>query len=394
MRILYISTVYLPAIGGAQTHLHYLAKTIKGMGNEVDLLTHTSLYRRDWLRLSTVFSEKEMSYEYEGIQVSQIGFPLSVRIRMVPWALIYYGFFGPSVRNLSKYMIPYIERFSPSPDLLHATRIGREFIVRASLDFAHKHGLPFVLTPNHHPRWRGILYKEYDKIYREADAVLALTAEEQRLLIEEKGVREERIHITGVGPVLSENYSAEEFRARYNIKDRFVLYVGQQLKYKGIASILEAAPIVWKKHPDLKFVFIGPSTSYSEKLFGQIQDKRIVNLGPVDLESKTSALAACEFLCMPSSQESFGGVYVEAWSLRKAVIGGRIPPIECLVEHGRDGLLSSQISDELADAIVSLLSNPLKSKAMGDAGWAKVQNNYTWDKIAEKTFSVYKRLCS
>jgi glycosyltransferase involved in cell wall biosynthesis len=250
--------------------------------------------------------------------------------------------------------------------------------------------LPFVLTPVHHPRWRGYPYREYDKIYREADAILALTTAERDTLVSEKGVVEEKVHVTGIGPVLSERYSADDFRLRFGLKERFVLFVGQQYKYKGVDAILQAAPIVWEKHPDVRFVFIGPRMPESRSLFRTFRDSRLLNLGAVDLETKTSALAACEFLCMPSAQESFGGVYVEAWSLRKAVIGGRIGPIACVIDEGRDGLLSSQDAPELAEAISYLLSHPSDCRAMGDCGWQKVQEKYTWDRLAKKTLDVYR----
>jgi glycosyltransferase involved in cell wall biosynthesis len=250
------------------------------------------------------------------------------------------------------------------------------------------------LTPNHHPRWQGRLYREYHKIYREADAILALTSAEKETLIHEVGVAEEKIHITGIGPVLSDEYSAEDFRIRFDLTEKFVLYLGQQYKYKGINAILKAAPIVWQKHPEVKFVFIGPHTQDSRKAFGDISDRRIVNLGIVDLETKTSALAACEFVCLPSLQESFGGIFVEAWALRKAVIGGRIAAISCAVDVGRDGLLSSQNPNELADAISYLLSQPSKCQEMGNAGWQKVQDRYTWAQIVNKTCAVYRKLCS
>jgi len=291
-------------------------------------------------------------------------------------------------------MLPYFEKVAGEPSLIHATRIGREFIVRASLDFARKHDIPFVLTPNHHPRWKGFLYKEYEKIYREADALFALTEAEKEILVEQKGVHEERIHITGIGPILSEEFSAEQFKTKFDLRERFVLYLGQQYKYKGIAAILRTAPIVWRKHPHVQFVFIGPHTHDSRKLFRNVRDIRVLNLGAVDLETKTSALAACEFLCVPSAQESFGGVYVEAWSFRKAVIGGRIPAISCVVDDGRDGLLSTQQPNKLAETISYLLSHPAECEAMGNAGWQKVQDKYTWEQLTNKTLAVYKELCS
>ena len=249
-----------------------------------------------------------------------------------------------------------------------------------------------MLTPVHHPRWEGWKYTEYDKIYREADGLCVLTHEEKRLLIEDKGVAAEKIHVTGIGPVLSSTFDAEGFRAKYDIRGPFVLYLGQQFRYKGVGALLEATSLVWEKHPDVTFVFVGPQSSYSKTIFASATDPRIRNLGEVSLETKTSALAACEFLCLPSSQESFGGVYVEAWAMGKAVIGGRIPPIAELISEGEDGLLSSQNPQELAEQVSSLLADPERAKRMGHSGRNKVEARYTWDQIAKKTSAVYEQL--
>jgi len=80
-------------------------------------------------------------------------------------------------------------------------------------------------------------------------------------------------------------------------------------------------------------VFIGPHTNYSRPLFREVRDPRVINLGAVDGETKTSALAACTFLCLPSICE-----------------------------------------------------------AMGNAGWRKVQEKYTWEILASKTMAVYHDL--
>jgi glycosyltransferase involved in cell wall biosynthesis len=222
--------------------------------------------------------------------------------------------------------------------------------------------------------------------------VFALTESERKTLVEDKRVCEDRVHVTGIGPVLSDNPDPDEFRNRFDIRGRFVLYLGQQFRYKGVGAVLEAAPLVWRQHPDVTFVFIGPTTSYSRALFKQVRDRRIVNLERVDLETKTAALAACEFLCVPSMQESFGGVYVEAWALRRAVIGGRIGPIANVVTDGTDGILCSQRSAEVAEVIAFLLSSHRLCEAMGNAGWQKVRDKYTWERIATRTFRVYSSL--
>jgi glycosyltransferase involved in cell wall biosynthesis len=392
MRILYISNLYPPAIGGSQVHLHCLAKAMQEQGNDVEVVTHTCRHRTDWLALSTVRTEKDQHFIFEGVPVWQMGYSLRTRTRILPWALGYYALMPQAVRAISSEAGELFNRQIARPDIVHATRNGREFIVQAGLDFARRHHVPFVLTPNHHPRWRGWRYREFDRIYREADALFVLTEPEKKDLIEEKGVAEDKVHVTGVGPILSDTYSDEAFRDKFDIHGRFVLYLGQQFRYKGVGALLHSAPLVWQRHPDVTFVFIGPQSSYSKRLFAGVKDHRVRNLGAVDIHTKTSALAACNFLCLPSAQESFGGVYVEAWSLGKAVIGGRIPPIAALISEGTDGLLSSQKPPELADAVSYLLSNPKVCMEMGAAGFQKVQAKYTWKQLAAQIASIYSSL--
>ena len=156
-----------------------------------------------------------------------------------------------------------------------------------------------------------------------------------------------------------------------------------------MAAVLDAVPAVWERYPDRRFVFIGPPTNYSRELFAGVDDPRVVNLGAVSPEMKAAALATCEFLCMPSTQESFGGVYIEAWCYRKAVIGGDIPPIACVIDHGENGLLSPQRGDALAPAMLQLLDDPALRQRMGERGWEKVRAKYSWAQLARKTREVY-----
>ena len=135
MHILYTSNLYPPAIGGSQIQMHSLAKAISGMGCKVSVITLTSRYRTDWLRLSTIATEGQRNYTYEGIPVSQIGFSRRTRLLLLPWALAYYALMKPAVRAISRRMSPFFESLPCLPSLVHATRNGREFLARASLEF-------------------------------------------------------------------------------------------------------------------------------------------------------------------------------------------------------------------------------------------------------------------
>src|SRR6185295_10946763 len=194
-----------------------------------------------------------------------------------------------------------------------------------------------------------------------------------------------RVHVTGVGPVLAREFSVEELRRTAGIPGRYVLFVGRKVRPKGWHAILGAAPRVLERHPDVSFVFVGEDDERSRLAFEAISDERVRNLGAVDLATKTAAIAGCELLCLPSTSESFGGVFTEAWAFGKPVVGGRIPPIAEVVDEGVDGLLSTQDTDDLARSLLLLLGDPREAARLGEAGRNKVAERYGWDRLAERT---------
>jgi len=146
---------------------------------------------------------------------------------------------------------------------------------------------------------------------------------------------------------------------------------------------------VWKRLPDARFVFVGPRTPHSRRVFGQVTDRRVVELPAVGLQEKTDAVAACDVLCLPSSQESFGGVFVEAWTLGKPVIGARIPAVSEVIADGVDGLLTDPTPPAIAERVLAILQDVRTAAALGRAGRAKAAERFTWDRIAAVVDGAY-----
>ena len=105
----------------------------------------------------------------------------------------------------------------------------------------------------------------------------------------------------------------------------------------------------------------------------------------MSLQEKTDALADCTVLCVPSSQESFGGVFTEAWALRKPVVGGPAPAVREVITDGSDGFVAAQDPAQIADFLNLLLAQPALAARLGQAGFAKVQAHFTWEALAAKT---------
>lgn len=391
MRICYTLTSYPPAIGGAQLHFHALARTL-APAHEVQVISHWRDNRTDWLLGTTVLAPwNPRPYAMDGIPVSLLRLSLADRLLLAPLAALYYPLKDVALPGIVSVLERRLAPLLGRPDVVHNGRIGREGLSYASWRLARKLDVPFVFTPVHHPRWVGWFYRAYIRLYREADAVIALTQAERQTLAA-LGVPEERIHVTGMGPDLSVRYDAGAFRTRYQINGPMVLFVGQKFAYKNYEAVLAAAPMVWARWPDTRFVFIGPRTRHSERIFAACADPRIVELGTVGIEEKTSALAACDVFCMPSSQESFGGVFVEAWMMGKPVIGGDIPAVREVIADGMDGFLVPPDPAAIADRILALLGDPAMAQRMGEAGRQKALAHFTWDKLAAKTLAVYESL--
>lgn len=391
MRICYTLTAYPPAIGGAQLHFHALACAL-ARAHQVHVIAHWRTNRTDWLLGTTVLAPwNPRPYSLDGVPVSPLRLTLADRLLLAPLAAMYYPLKDAALPGIARILERRLAPLCGQPDIIHNGRIGREGISYASLRLARRLGVPFVFTPVHHPRWVGWFYRAYIRLYREADAVIALTQAEKETLAG-LGVPEDRIHVTGIGPILSARHDADAFRARHRIGGPMVLFVGQKFAYKNYEAVLAAAPAVWARWPDARFVFIGPRTPHSRRVFATCADPRIVELDTVGLGEKTSALAACDVFCMPSSQESFGGVFVEAWIMGKPVIGGDIPAVRGVISDGVDGFVVQPQPAQIADRICALLSDPAMAQRMGEAGRQKALANFTWDKLAAKTLAVYEGL--
>lgn len=398
MRLLYTSTAYPPYIGGAQLLQHKIAQQLSDRYS-IQVVSQWDQNRTDWLLGTTLTApQNSRNYVVDTIPVHRIGLSTWEKLKLAPFVPFYYPFMKVTLPIISTCLEQHLTTYSNQADLIHNVRIGREGLSYASWQAARKRNLPFVLTPVHHPRWVGWRYQAYLKLYQLADAVIALTQAEKRILIE-LGVQENRITVTGMGAVLapqidsaSTTIAANSFLQKHQINAPIVLFLGQHYPYKGYRQVLEAAKLVWQKVPEAQFVFIGPAVAQSEQAFVEFSDSRIHRLGKVDLEEKTSAIAACTLLCVPSTQESFGGVYTEAWSFAKPVIGCPIPAVSEVITDGVDGYLVAQKATSIADRICDLLLNPAQAKKLGEAGQRKVESHYTWQRIAQKTEQVYQRL--
>ena len=108
------------------------------------------------------------------------------------------------------------------------------------------------------------------------------------------------------------------------------------------------------------------------------------DLGFVSEQEKHDAMAGALAFCHPSTNESFGIVLMEAWLAgRPALVhaGGDVLPTHCRLGNG--GLWFRRYP-EFEESLLVLLDNPAVATALGEAGRAYVEQNYSHAHIAHQ----------
>lgn len=149
---------------------------------------------------------------------------------------------------------------------------------------------------------------------------------------------------------------------------------------KHIDVVLRAFAKVLAARPDARLDIVGDGALRPE--LEALARSLGVDVG-VSFRGRVSdtELAECygraQAFVLPSSKEGFGIVYLEAWKHGLPVICGREGASQEIITEGEDGfVVDPKDTDALADAMLTLLSDPARSAAMGAAGARKVETHY------------------
>ena len=188
--------------------------------------------------------------------------------------------------------------------------------------------------------------------------------------------------VVGVGSEVPAAVSAARFRQRTGIQERTAIDIGRIDENKGCVELFD----FWKRYAEitpggLTLVLIAHRWPIP-------QHPRIKHLGFVSDEEKYDALAAAEFLIMPSYFESLSMVALEAWALGKPVLANG----KCDVLRGQavrsNGGLYYENYGEFAEAVRVLDGTPHVASTLGQNGSRYFRSHYAWPVIERNTRHV------
>jgi glycosyltransferase involved in cell wall biosynthesis len=193
-------------------------------------------------------------------------------------------------------------------------------------------------------------------------------------------------------------------REKYGVGEdgQMILFLGRLTWVKGVRNLVQAMPLVLGEYPKAKLVILGKGEMEKDiiETAGRlgVKDNVICNFEFVPEDERILHYAASDVCVFPSVYEPFGIVSLEAMAMKKPVVVGARGVVgfrEQVVASGpeQNGVhVNGEDPADIAWGIKEVLRDPQRAKVWGENGRNRVQQYFTWRKVAEETIEIYSSL--
>jgi len=217
------------------------------------------------------------------------------------------------------------------------------------------------------------------------------------------GVDRAKLHVLGNGidlrrfdPARVPTEARVRMRADWGISDGEVVcgVVGRLVWEKGLREILEAARLLRRVAPKLRFVVVGPRDNAKGNALAEHDIESAQDLGNVrfvgEREDIESCYAAFDLYTLASYREGFPRSAMEAAAMGLPIVATNIRGCRQVVDHEATGLLvEPRDARQLAEAIRRLSDNDTDRRRMGHAARAKALLDFDQQRCIDLTLDVY-----
>ncbi len=393
MKILHVTQNYFPSKGGTQHTMKKISEYLHThYQDEVTVFTTNSFFGPN----SPMFKKIDVAEEcINGVAIRRFSFLRSHK----PALKIFSKTF---MRMGGKILPPAFSELSAGPFSKSMKKaIGKipvDVICASSVHYQFaNYGLyrdklaapkPFVLYGALH-----LSKEQMNPIYlnriKAADHYIANTSFEKTFL-EQQGIDPQKITVAGAGIDMHEHsclpFNVEKIKGELKIPSahKILLCISRHEAFKGLPLMLEAYEQLKKTGKNIHLIIAGASGNYTQTLLDE--EKKMTGLTVftnISALFKNELLSIADIVVLPSKEESFGVVFLEAWRAKKPVIGAGIGAISTIIDENKNGLLFTPgNANDLSEKIKFLLQNNELANAMGISGYKKVEQFYTWENIA------------
>lgn len=240
----------------------------------------------------------------------------------------------------------------------------------------------YPLTERFYPAWapigpkQGAAWAELERVTcKHARVVFAMSEFLRQSLIEDYGCDPARVVRVGGGA----NCIADSLQSKDHAA-QIALFVGDKFEIKGGMTLLAAWKLVKSRLPDAELWIVGPRrrrgpVGNGVHWFGYVSDRQAL----ADLYLRASVFV------LPSHFEAWGHVFLEAMGNGLPCIGTNLFAMPEIIRDGVTGLLvPPRDVGALAEALITLLSDPVRASSMGRHAHTSILACRTWDHVADR----------
>jgi glycosyltransferase involved in cell wall biosynthesis len=183
--------------------------------------------------------------------------------------------------------------------------------------------------------------------------------------------------------------SASKLKGKFNL-----LFPGGAKFIKGADLVVRALPVVSMEIPEFH-LYVAWDVPHDHRMRKMVSDLGLENnvtfAGFLNKQEYRGLLSSVDVLVMPSREEAFGIVFLEAMALGKPIVASNAGGIPEVVKDGRNGILVKPEPDQIASAIVHLYRDEGLRTEMSHNNLQDV-TKYDWSRLVDEFMRVYREV--
>jgi glycosyltransferase involved in cell wall biosynthesis len=246
------------------------------------------------------------------------------------------------------------------------------------------------------------VYREITAIERDgahlADQVITVSGVLRDEVVSLYGIPREKCEVVPNGVIPREyrrTVDVEQVKREYGVPAGapLIFFIGRLMHQKGPDLLLDGVPTVLEEYPDAHILVAGEGMMLAS-LQLRVRGLPVRFLGPISDAEYVRLLNSADLVVIPSRNEPFGLVLLEAWSASRAVVATNVGGLSENIDHLVDGVKVAVSPAAIAQGINRVIGDPSRLRALGTEGRRKIETRFRWDAIAHQLAGVYRGIGS
>ena len=241
-------------------------------------------------------------------------------------------------------------------------------------------------------KFKGLIGKTIEKLtIHLTNNHIAISKTTKKELIS-RGIKKENVYLGYGGVDIGSINRIQRQQKKYDL-----IYVGRLNHQKNVKLLIKTTAILKNQFPEIKVCIIGngPDRKNLEELAVKLDLSRNIEFNGFITEKKEiyKKLKSSKIFILPSILEGLGMVVIEAHAsgIPVIVIKNKWNAAQELIENGKNGFISENNAEKLANLISKILKNKKLQEHMSNYA-RKSAKRFDWDKLTKDLDDYYKRI--